>query len=1217
MKFNYSLLILLFFSTLFSEVIIQKESDYELTITGSFEIEKIIKKEITGYEFLQLIIDQCYNTGLPDQPELPIYSHLVSLPDNGNYVLKEFKYDFDEIKLDNQIIPFIWEDIDNIPSYIYHWNEWFPQEIINISKPNIMRGNRFSQISLSSVQYNPAENKVRILKDITAKFEIDYSINENPKKLNRDLSSNSFSRICRENILGNNNSRNHEKGSYLFIAPENCATALQPLLRWKEKSGHKTRLALLSETGSTNTEIKNYLQTAYETWDIPPEYVILVGDVTGSFVVPSYYIPGYLSPLNVTDHEYTLLEGEDYFPDILIGRISIQSLNNLHTVINKIISYESNPYLSEEWFNKALMITYVEEYWQQFYSARETKMAVREKLLDFTFTEVDTFFCPYQFGSDQLADYIDTGYSFLNYRGAGSPYLWWSGSGSLFNIYDVNALNNGYMLPMVTSITCGGGNFAYSDIPSCFGETWLITGTPTVPRGAIGFIGPSEHDTKTPFNNALDMGIYQGITREGLFCCGEMLLRGKMELYINYPYCHDMDGFNDAWDSDQFYFYVYNLLGDPGLAVWTDIPKELGISFENEFFEGMNFLEVEIIIDEPDKSGFYIAITNADSLITTGFTDETGIINIPVILSTGSYEVTASKYGYIPKTENLTVSQGDIISLENYNLLSDAVSGTFVFIDITLRNLAHVEATDIQLELISNDDFITITEGTFAADQMEAHDTLNCEFEFLVGDEWKNLIVIELMLNVESSLGTYNFIIPVEIKSPDLVLSEFIVNNFDGYLIQGENADVYIELLNCGEIETSDFTVYWENLNNMIEITNSSNFYSNILTGETGICENSFEIEVMENIITGELAQFKLEIIKDETQVLEYYFSEPVGFINEESPTFCDYGYIAIESGDIGNFTPPIYNWIEINPVLGGDGELIYGGHVTTDGFTITIDLPFTFQYFGINYDKISVCSNGYLAMGETNLIFHRNRTIPSGSGVDAMIAPFWDNLQSGNIYGYYDSENNSYIIEWYDWENVYNPYYEETFEVILYDPEYFPTPTGDGAILFQYNEVNNIDFGDNYATVGIENETQTEGLLLTFADIYPATAHNLEDETAIFFTTIAVSTDDNVITELNNELFFNYPNPFNPETTISFNLTAEDGEDAELVIYNVKGQKVKTFAVTLSPSTQLRTGSVEGQFSIQWNGTDDNNKPVSSGIYFYKLKAGDFQKVRRMIFLK
>ncbi len=74
-----------------------------------------------------------------------------------------------------------------------------------------------------------------------------------------------------------------------------------------------------------------------------------------------------------------------------------------------------------------------------------------------------------------------------------------------------------------------------------------------------------------------------------------------------------------------------------------------------------------------------------------------------------------------------------------------------------------------------------------------------------------------------------------------------------------------------------------------------------------------------------------------------------------------------------------------------------------------------------------------------------------------------------------------------------------------------------------------------------------------------------------------------------------NYPNPFNPETTISFNLPEEG--DVQLDIYNIKGQKVKQL-VSIS-ANQFSAG----QHSVVWNGKDENNKPVSSGIYLYKLK--------------
>ena len=73
-----------------------------------------------------------------------------------------------------------------------------------------------------------------------------------------------------------------------------------------------------------------------------------------------------------------------------------------------------------------------------------------------------------------------------------------------------------------------------------------------------------------------------------------------------------------------------------------------------------------------------------------------------------------------------------------------------------------------------------------------------------------------------------------------------------------------------------------------------------------------------------------------------------------------------------------------------------------------------------------------------------------------------------------------------------------------------------------------------------------------------------------------------------------NYPNPFNPITMISFNFTTEITESTELVVYNLKGQKVKSLPIYQSANSPV--------YQIIWNGTDENNQPVSSGIYYYSL---------------
>ncbi|MCK4654928.1 MAG: T9SS type A sorting domain-containing protein, partial [Candidatus Cloacimonetes bacterium] len=86
-----------------------------------------------------------------------------------------------------------------------------------------------------------------------------------------------------------------------------------------------------------------------------------------------------------------------------------------------------------------------------------------------------------------------------------------------------------------------------------------------------------------------------------------------------------------------------------------------------------------------------------------------------------------------------------------------------------------------------------------------------------------------------------------------------------------------------------------------------------------------------------------------------------------------------------------------------------------------------------------------------------------------------------------------------------------------------------------------------------------------------------------------------------------NYPNSFNPETTIQF--TIENAKNAKIIIYNMKGQKVKEILIVTPSPTHT--------FSIIWNGNDDNNQPVSSGVYLYKLKSGNKEIVNKMLLLK
>ncbi len=108
------------------------------------------------------------------------------------------------------------------------------------------------------------------------------------------------------------------------------------------------------------------------------------------------------------------------------------------------------------------------------------------------------------------------------------------------------------------------------------------------------------------------------------------------------------------------------------------------------------------------------------------------------------------------------------------------------------------------------------------------------------------------------------------------------------------------------------------------------------------------------------------------------------------------------------------------------------------------------------------------------------------------------------------------------------------------------------------------------------------------------------------FKTTLVVDVEGEILLPMEYALHQNYPNPFNPTTRIDYSL--ERQSHVSLIIYNILGQKVKKI---------VNEDQEAGNHAVSWNGHDDNGIETASGIYFYKIVAGDFTKVKKMLLLK
>ena len=116
----------------------------------------------------------------------------------------------------------------------------------------------------------------------------------------------------------------------------------------------------------------------------------------------------------------------------------------------------------------------------------------------------------------------------------------------------------------------------------------------------------------------------------------------------------------------------------------------------------------------------------------------------------------------------------------------------------------------------------------------------------------------------------------------------------------------------------------------------------------------------------------------------------------------------------------------------------------------------------------------------------------------------------------------------------------------------------------------------------------------------------NVNQTTTLNFVMQVTANQDNVVPVAATALIGNYPNPFNPSTTISYSV--KDAAPVRVEIFNGKGQLIRTLVNAIQPS---------GYYNAVWNGRDDAGKTVASGVYLVRMHAGDYRSTRKMMLME
>ncbi len=877
---------------------------------------------------------------------------------------------------------------------------------------------------------------------------------------------------------------------------------------WKNAKGIETEVVDVTTIAAnpTNEQIKDFILNAYNTWEKPPAYVVLIGDVSGAnpdYVIPSYTIHSGAED-DVTDFDYTLLEGDDYFPEMIIGRISVDELSELQTVISKVLKYEKEPYMGQtHWFENATLVAgNFSNTPIQPTTPVKTMMWLRDKMDAYGYNNIDEiYFWPpyYEDLGSLIAPSIDLGVGIVAYRGWGDANGW---QFPRFVRDDMEELNNGRKLPIMTSFVCNTGDFA-NNVDPCFGEKWVSMGSINNPKGGVVFTGPSDLHTKTMYNNSIFSGFYAGLLDEGIHSFGAAMIRARWELWNNFPLNRQNSQEEGAYV--RFYFHVYNILGDPSIDVWTTVPQAINCTLPSEITLGTNYL----VIDADGLDDAVVTAIKGDEIFSTEIIEDGSATLYFNSQSTGNITITITKPNYYPFIQTIDVIQEGIdVGLEEVSTASAIVAGETMDLQIELHNFGSEVAVSVSADLSTDNPHVNVitTTASYGDIASGTSTTQSYEVEFLAACHDNESVEFDLAI---STSITAKF----EIIVSGLLIEflEVVVNDENGILDPMEESDITVTLQNPGSFNTTTLTAELIALNSNVSVTTASCNLGSINMNETGLAE--FTISLNDESFVGENLQFRVDVTDANNLLSSTYFSLEAGDVNNYAPTGPDgYGYYAYDSRDGFYQNSPTYEWIEIDPQEGGSGEVRELG----DDRSFTIENYIDFKYYGEVTDSITICTNGWISMQPTWETYFRNWTIPSALGGYGAIMPFWDDMVGPFLPGstedrydmricyYHDVVNHRLIVEWNECVNREDNISLEKFEIVLYDQEHYGTATGDGIIQFNYQTVSNIDFDANYATVGIENFQQNDGLLYSFADIYPASASELQNEFSIKFTTDA-----------------------------------------------------------------------------------------------------------------
>ena len=847
--------------------------------------------------------------GIPNdagKPNLPADSRMMAIPQGATASLRVVSFEKETLHNIN-IAPALRiqsEDEEPDMNYVkdmavYGKDAFYPAEPF-IMGNSYIRGVESVTVSITPFQYNP------VTKDLVVYTNVELAIDfegGNGHFGDDRLRSPYWDPILSAELLNYDQlpvidyaarmqewlREDKDGAEYLIITPNNNAWAAyaNQLKDYRTRQGIITEVYRLDEMPANNTnQLKSWFHNAYNTWEIAPVAVCLLGDHGNNL---GQYIPAETTYHSqnygncITDNGYADVVGNDNLPDMVFSRLVAQNANELPVFVSKQLEYEyTNPNMDPSFYSRPITaLGWQTERWFQLCS-EVFGGYMRNKGYDTNrinciydgtpgsiwssnqnTSMVVNYFGPNGVGyipasPSELGDWnngtpqlvvqaVNQGSFWVQHRDHGLETGW--GEPAVRNSH-VNQMNNVGKLPFVMSINCQTGMFDYTGSNNtCFAEAWMRRTYNGQNAGAVGLICPT-HVSYSFVNDTYVWGVYDLFDGEFLPTYGPYAANtgNWMPAFGNVAgkYFLAQSSWPYNYNSKNITYTMFTAHCDAFLRIYTQVPQEMEVVHPEVVLAGLGEVNItapegcviSLVKANPEGGWDILAVAEATGESQTiEFVPQVPPTEINLVVTGQNYLRYEAVMGVIPADGPYIVFDNKVIHDQNDN--GELDFGESIDLDITLRNVGSDSMDAFEAVLETESEYITITNGTAQFEGMDpnALQSVANAFSFTVADNVPDNTSNHFTITVTNGEDSYVSNLVMKAYAPVFELGSMSISeingNGNGRLDAGETAQLNFPIKNNGHADAAMTMATLQMLSPYILLEENRVDFDHVNAGET------------------------------------------------------------------------------------------------------------------------------------------------------------------------------------------------------------------------------------------------------------------------------------------------------------------------------------------------------------------------------------------------